>query len=109
MRTVTMTREHHALWVLPEYDLGSAVITLPGCFVYYLWLGPVLQYVGKASDLGGRMRQHKRDKLFDRVTYRVMADKWQMHTYERAEIARLGPPLNKHRCQGWTRPPRHYE
>jgi len=85
-----MTRQDLGPSVLPEYTLWQ------GWYVYYLWLGPDLVYVGKTTNLGQRITTHiNSPKRFDRVTYQAMADEQSMKAREKAEIRRHLPPYNK--------------
>lgn len=90
MRTVAQTREQYDPSLLPEYTLHE------GWFVYYLWLGPELVYVGKTVNLGQRITTHlKSPKRFDRVTYASLPGKEAMHDMEKREIARHLPRYNR--------------
>lgn len=75
---------------LPEYTLHQ------GWYVYYLWLGPELVYVGKTTNLGQRITTHlKSPKRFDRVTYATMPDEQAMKDTEHSEMQRHVPRYNK--------------
>jgi excinuclease UvrABC nuclease subunit len=90
MRTVAMTRSEYDPSTLPEYTLHQ------GWYVYYLWLGPELVYVGKTTNLGQRITTHLNSpKRFDRVTYRSVDSKDAMRALEKSEIHRHLPRYNK--------------
>lgn len=84
----SVTRHKHPA-ELPEYTLWQ------GWFVYYLWLGPDLVYVGKTTNLGQRITAHiNSPKRFDRVTYATLSSEQDMRQLEKDEIRRRQPPYN---------------
>lgn len=76
-------------WLLPEYDMAI------GWYVYYLWRGPDLIYVGMTTDLHQRVRNHRASKDFDRVTYKRFDSERSMRRWELRTIESARPPLNK--------------
>lgn len=50
--------------VLPETELQDY-------YLYFLWYKNTLVYIGQTMYIDGRIKQHTKDKLFDKVTYQV--------------------------------------
>lgn len=67
--------------------------------VYFLVLGDVVVYVGKSTNVGARLREHRRDKVktFDRVAY-IQCDASELDHLEKAYITKLKP---KHNLTGY--------
>lgn len=89
MRTTATTR----LAMLRE--LPSVPVRY-GYFVYFLWSGDELLYVGQASNLVVRLSCHISNHVpFDRATYHEYASNSDMQTAEALYILGLSPPRNK--------------
>jgi hypothetical protein len=67
--------------------------------VYFLVLGDVVVYVGKSTNVGARLREHKRDnvKTFDRVAH-IQCDASELDHLEKVYITKLKP---KHNLTGY--------
>ena len=63
-------------------------------YVYYLWDGDDVVYVGQSTALSHRIRQHLSSKLFDSFSFiRCSID--EMDELEGREIMRLNPKYNR--------------
>lgn len=103
MRTVAQTRLD-LLRALP----GIQPLPL-GLYVYFLWRGDALVYIGSTKNLCMRLGEHKRTKVYDRATYYEYASVTDMLAAEQLFIMRHRPPLNKHnvrqsKYEHWTMP-----
>lgn len=87
MRTVAATRNDPAF--LPEYDFEL------GWYVYYLWRGTEIVYIGKTKDLHQRARDHRSAKSYDRMTYASLDDESSMRRRELEDISKYHPVLNR--------------
>lgn len=64
-------------------------------FVYKLYKGDSVVYVGRTLQLSSRIKTHRSNKDFDRVTYVTCDTKEDMNNLEGFLIQQLNPPLNK--------------
>lgn len=76
-----------------ESDLAD--LECPICAVYTLWAGPECLYVGHSGHLRARLRQHRRDKNFDRVECYLVDSLDDRLRLEGVLILALRPALNK--------------
>jgi predicted GIY-YIG superfamily endonuclease len=70
---------------------------LRGFYVYFLWDGDELVYVGSTFALLGRLGDHERQgkKVFNRATYYAYADRRDMLCAEALYAVRYRPRYNK--------------
>ena len=64
-------------------------------YVYCLYKGKSLLYVGSSTQLINRLKTHKKDKDFDGALYCELPNKELMLEYEEYGIYNLNPPLNR--------------
>jgi len=65
-------------------------------YIYFLWFEEELLYIGYTVNLTNRIRSHKKDKMFDKVTYQTyfQTTKEKMLIIERANINHYKPLFN---------------
>jgi hypothetical protein len=81
-------------------DLCAAGLEHRGYYVYYLYEGTEIVYVGQTTNVMSRMVAHsvgKSRKSFDGALYRLCDDENAMRRLEHEEIERINPRLNKRR------------
>lgn len=50
--------------------------------VYFLWIGPLLWYIGQSRNVNLRVQQHATTKRFTRATYLYVHQDWTKHVEE---------------------------
>jgi hypothetical protein len=65
-------------------------------YLYFLWYDDVLVYIGQTVSLPGRIVNHKLDKHFNKVTYKVFehTTKQEILKIESLNIKHFNPPYN---------------
>lgn len=76
----------------------------PEYWVYALYNGEALQYIGRTTCLRTRLGQHRRGVRFDRVMALECASFEQMSVLELELIAIYNPPLNTQKALSAPRP-----
>lgn len=62
--------------------------------VYVLIKDNQIVYVGRSTDLKARLRQHRKDKTFDRFEYKICKDRHEMQDLEALLIQQFNPKYN---------------
>jgi len=92
MRTTANQRQDD----LAQLRALTSIPALRGFYVYFLWDGDELVYVGSTFALLGRLGDHERQgKAFDRATYYAYADRRDMLCAEALYTVRYRPKYNK--------------
>jgi hypothetical protein len=65
-----------------------------GSGVYFLWIGPLLYYIGRSVNLGLRYDEHRKKKRFTHATYLPFHREWISYM-EEDYVRRYRPPNNK--------------
>lgn len=80
----------------PTFTLENilAVATeIPQCGIYFLVRNNRVVYVGKSTNLLGRLGQHSHDQDFDRIAF-IECEECDLNSLEKAYITALLPQLN---------------
>lgn len=64
-------------------------------FVYCLFKGDDIIYIGSSTKLLNRLKTHSKDKDFDKVVYCELPDQKTMLEFEIYSIDKVRPPLNR--------------
>lgn len=75
--------------------------------IYFLWKDDVVVYVGQSTNVYSRVKQHKCEKDFDKVTFiRLKNEKDILNDWEGLFINLIKPKLNGINCHGQIIAPR---
>lgn len=81
---------------LEEFDKTKMKSSgLKGYFVYALWRGEEIVYIGQSTNLLGRIGAHTKTKEFDYYSYYTCRDQLEMDNIESVLIYKFKPIYNK--------------
>jgi len=64
-------------------------------FIYFLYLNNELVYIGKTNNVMSRVSQHKNDKKFNKIYFRSINHKFNIHNLEECLIYLIRPKYNR--------------